>query len=648
MRIFIFLFLTLLLVNATSAQDVELVVTATKEPTPPDTLPVGVTVLDQEALKDKATVADALGSTLAVRLTSQVPGQQSLTAPGFGENGFGRVLLLLDGFSQNSPDMSPYQPLNLIPVFTLDRIEILQGPGSSMYGTGALAGAVNLITRTPKKFEAEVSTSLESTLTNRQSLSAGVPVGAGGLLITAQRDQDIETRDRSNSDSYQVWSKFSYPVTEGALSQNLQVWGAFSTGSFQLPGSITQAEFDANPDKASNPNDLMSPTETKGGGLYSFQAADWKVDLPLSATYRAVRFQTPSNPSYSDSKLFLINLEPRAKISLGRFLGADVEWSTSLGIQAVRLVSDLYDQADSTFSNVIQEAVVQRWTGSLVNHLEAAWEQKWFAEASLRGEMSRTTAASDQNSVISGQRDFFPLSGDLGMSWLPLGGLKVGAQLSRIYRYPFTDEMIGYQSTTWNFFSSDIDAEVGHSLSVSSSYSNGPMKISMSGTATRMENEVVYTTRNENAGPTYHGSSLVSVEAKPVNWGSLGGEYAYELARFASGDNDGKTVPVVPSHRGRVWTKAAWEGVGSAEVSWSLSSPYYAANDFANTQGLVHGKQIIDVSLSTHFGNPDFSFTLYGKNLSDDRTPVFATDYGTRNNYPTAGRVFGTSVSLKL
>lgn len=60
-----------------------------------------------------------------------------------------QVLLLMDGIRLNNATTrsGPTQYLTLVDPYMLDRIEVLRGPGSVMYGSDALGGVINLIPR---------------------------------------------------------------------------------------------------------------------------------------------------------------------------------------------------------------------------------------------------------------------------------------------------------------------------------------------------------------------------------------------------------------------------------------------------------------------------------------------------------------------
>lgn len=63
---------------------------------------------------------------------------------------FEQVLVMINGVKINDPQTG-HHSLNIpVPLESIERIEVLKGPGSRRYGQNALAGAINIITRVPK------------------------------------------------------------------------------------------------------------------------------------------------------------------------------------------------------------------------------------------------------------------------------------------------------------------------------------------------------------------------------------------------------------------------------------------------------------------------------------------------------------------
>jgi len=122
------------------------VVTATRLPTRADALPTSVTVISGARLRAEGirTVAEALRIVpgAAVVTTGPWGGQASLFLRG-GESDY--VKVLIDGVPQNAPGGS-YDFANLT-TDNVERIEVVRGPTSVLYGSDAVTGVVQIFTR---------------------------------------------------------------------------------------------------------------------------------------------------------------------------------------------------------------------------------------------------------------------------------------------------------------------------------------------------------------------------------------------------------------------------------------------------------------------------------------------------------------------
>lgn len=124
----------------------EVVVTASRREQPALSVPVSVSVLSTEDLARRNTVVldEALRTVSGVNiLGNQINVRGS---SGFAYNTGSRVLLMLDGMPLLTPDTDGV-PLEALPTSEIKQIEVLKGPGSALYGGGALGGVVNVITR---------------------------------------------------------------------------------------------------------------------------------------------------------------------------------------------------------------------------------------------------------------------------------------------------------------------------------------------------------------------------------------------------------------------------------------------------------------------------------------------------------------------
>ncbi len=169
----------------------DLVVTATRVPTPAERIPAATTVIDRRDIEDRGyvTLADALAAVPGFRIVQAGgPGQQ---ASGFLRGTNSRhVLVLRDGVPLND-SAEPNGAFNFGNELLgdVERIEVVRGPVSAIYGTAAIGGVVNLITRRAPADRAfapygELAGGTQRTL--RGYLGAGGTVGAFDYGITGQ------------------------------------------------------------------------------------------------------------------------------------------------------------------------------------------------------------------------------------------------------------------------------------------------------------------------------------------------------------------------------------------------------------------------------------------------------------------------------
>ncbi|PIF03856.1 MAG: hypothetical protein CSA86_04175 [Arcobacter sp.] len=129
------------------------VTTATKTEKSIDGVPASVIVINEddiksigaESLKDIINKSAGLTVQYGTFPSASSKSKSSISIRGMGANG---TLFLLDGRRLSGEVKNPYD-LDRIPASSIERIEIVKGPMSSLYGADAVGGIINIITKKP-------------------------------------------------------------------------------------------------------------------------------------------------------------------------------------------------------------------------------------------------------------------------------------------------------------------------------------------------------------------------------------------------------------------------------------------------------------------------------------------------------------------
>lgn len=177
--------------------------------------PASVAVLSGDMIRDFGyqTIADA---------TSRAPGISSVPFPGTGNNALStRGFYGVNSITQTYDGMQLYNAGGVITFpfdpWNVERIEVLYGPASVLYGAGAIGGAINVVSKKPDPEHSRMQAQLSygSWNTTRAAFDVTGPVGDRlSYRLNASYNQSDGWVDRGHSSSFAASAALRFQATD--------------------------------------------------------------------------------------------------------------------------------------------------------------------------------------------------------------------------------------------------------------------------------------------------------------------------------------------------------------------------------------------------------------------------------------------------
>ena len=230
----------------------EVVVTGTRNATDVRHLPYTVNVISRETLTEQQQ------TSVLPTVMQQVPGLfvTSRSMMGYGVStgaaggislrgvtgGAGQLLVLIDGHPQYNgvyghPISDSYQTL------MTERVEVLRGPASVLYGSNAMGGVLNIVTRSMHEdgVKTHVNLGAGSYGTVQTEASNQIRSGRFSSTIAAQYSRTDNHRPNMGFEQYGGYVKLGYDISDhwnAAIDLDLTHWNASN------PGTVTQPKLE--------------------------------------------------------------------------------------------------------------------------------------------------------------------------------------------------------------------------------------------------------------------------------------------------------------------------------------------------------------------------------------------------------------------
>ncbi|MCF8054841.1 MAG: TonB-dependent receptor [Deltaproteobacteria bacterium] len=545
----------------------EIVVTAARISETKKKLPASVTVIDQKEISQSVAenVAGLLEKNAGIKIVSQGSGAQSfLDLRGMGgDNPFGKVLVLLDGVRINNMDMSSINFLT-IPVGDVERIEVVRGSMASLYGDSAIAGVINIISKTQGKglsADASVITGSHGELNGK--IMASYSCGTSTIRLCFEELESAGYRERAALSSQSTFISLVGEPLPG-LSTSGRV--SFNKMNYQMPGALTKGEMELNR-RAYQPArpSYFTPAHDSDEALQDTLRANLQANYPFSEegsinidlayAQKQIESDMASFATYTTTAQKTFTLMPR------------ISWSGPLGGIPQRMVLgvDYYNEpfALEKFTSATRSVrasradICRESTGWYLQEEVQAVPEKLFFSVGFRQEQADIAAKqlliAAAETLYDTKKIHKAQAFDLGATFVGENGFKVFVKHSQAYRLPFIDEQVYYYGFASDQFLQDLEREKSRTIELGTQWSLfTSLFLEANVFRTDMEDEIVYNDaerRNENLDKTRHEGAELFISYDEGDFLRLRLKYSYHIAKFLDGIDKGKELPLVPNHQ---------------------------------------------------------------------------------------------------
>lgn len=586
---------------------------------------IEVITADQIEMSGASSLSQVLATNPEVKLLDYYGdgSRAAISMRGFGDNASGNTLILVDGVPLISPDLGAVN-LNTIPLATIQRVEILPGSASVLYGDQAVGGVVNIITKAPEK---HVSNALFSYGNfNAQNVTAvvgdkfinglGYTIDATHYVTDNYRDHNVNQINNAGM----LLATDNYYLRYRKFNQHLE-----------LPGGLTLEQMRHNPRQATI------------GDSFNNQDTDY------------------------------LQLGMKNEINRGWVLQADF-----LG-QYMRGVGD-YASYNFPFREMRCEQLL-RPKISGVTKIGKYFIYPIFGGELLQGKYARNDLANTESEGSGFAQFSLPLT----VAWKIIGGARIAAvhyDLSRgyshdaatattlelswqanqdwrwfvrratNYRFPKVDEEP--QASPWTLNNPPLKAQTGVSYEGGTAFDKQRLNAALTVYQLDLNNEIMYVPEdrggyNENLDPTKRVGLIVNASTLlTTNW-RVNAAYDFVHATFSAGNYAGKSMPFVAANNWRLSSTYCFAGFWQFYIEGVYTGKRYAINDVANRYPSLAGFTIYNFNVS--YNQPHYDVALRINNLTNKlhcEYVVVAYANGNFAYYPAAGINALLTLSIKL
>ncbi|MDP8292218.1 MAG: TonB-dependent receptor [Candidatus Orphnella occulta] len=520
--------------------------------------PSSASVITRAEIEDSA--ADSVPDLL-----KNVEGIYTYDASGIGINGrvnmrgfWGGMstyqLVLIDGIPQNS-GKDKLIDWNLIDLDNVERIEIIRGPASSLYGDNAVSGVINIITKRPSETtETKISASYGSFNTQNYSISTSGKHKRIGYYLRVNDTVTDGFRRHCDYKDINLNSKFDYTINDTQMLKLSLDYNKSKRGAY--PWALTESQIieDRRQARPGTENDTGKEEKFDIGIMHC-----WDVSEILS-TEEVFYYRNEDSKSFYTST----SSESRTREQLGNedtyglLLSLNInpeifklEHSLTTGIDLERNDFD-YEEYSAPYQargSIRNDYVVKREKVGVYLQDEIKFFEVLRLISGLRYDSIKFDFNNKRDESSSEKVKMFKTSPSIGLVYNYDNDSNVYANYSNAFRTPTIGQMFTYGSSSNTGLKPEeaLNYEVGIRH-----FFYDYLTFNASLYWMRIDNEIWYdyaTSKYENYGKTSHKGVDAGLNFKIIKEITGFANYSYIRAKNEKGDYSGQYLANVPLYK---------------------------------------------------------------------------------------------------
>jgi iron complex outermembrane receptor protein len=601
----------------------EMVVVATREEEDVSRIPGNVSIITENQIKSSTAkeISDLLRQEAGIMVTTRSgtsPADIIVESRGFnngGGNG-GRTLVLIDGWKANradtdSPDWAT------IPIDNVERIEIIRGPATAIYGDSAIGGVINIITKegteTPEINAGIIAGSWEKV---GERLSLQGAVDRFKYYLYGNYSEENGYRDNSEFSGANITANLSYQVNRLiGISGKI----GYHQDDRQLPGSLSEDDLLAVGRRGSVTHD-GADTDQFNIGI--------NVDITPNDTQKGtIRLyhndgQRDALSSYPGSGTTRIDDDEKdTSVSFRYTLNSKIGDMDDRIITGVDIINEEVDSMNfqnypSWYYVQQQHTDFQRDLIGVYIHNRLSITDQLLFDAGIRfdrGKFEYQNITEDltysYRTENQGEKVFEQYSPKAAFTYLFDNDTSVYASYAKTFRFPNRDELTGTFGITPELipekgdnYEVGLKTNLGADFFMSTSVYYMTVKDEIFLNTPKIGSADIYSQlKNENFEEVIHKGIEVSLASSIIPRTMVYTSYTFTDTEIGKGEFKGSQMPITPQHMGSI---SATVDLGLGFSLWNqlrLVGQRYYANDLANALDKLPAYQVWDMKLSYEY-----------------------------------------------